>query len=231
MIGKTAKGLRADDVVDAILAIGEHLGGDQPTFAHLHARIDDALSLLYDVFEVFVREITPFFDEGIHDPCLLQEMLIKHPRDFGGEPLHAIAAVILHHVVDAIEDEFRQGRIDDFAVLLFQELREVVVGVRRIFDVDLPDDCDARLPLFGKRDGREGVADHQKILLKLHERRLADLRFELRGEVFFDFLNLTRIGLIGTGLELQVEDHVAILDGGDRLQGERDVKGQGSVFF
>ena len=88
--------------------------------------------------------------------------------------------MVLEGIIDAILQEFHQGRIDDLAAFFDQKIGEVVVGVRGIFDVDFPDDADEGLAFLRGHQGFKTLDDAGIVLLFVEEGAFANLRVKHR---------------------------------------------------
>ena len=225
VVRQTAERLRADDVFIAVLGQFQHLGRQQPAFAHLAAIADDALDQRLDVFKrgrrhkVRVRG-NGFDERRLHPLAEFHQSLAENQL---GQTA-AVEVVILDAVVDFEEHKAHNTRQHVFAVLRPQELFQAVVAQRGIFDVDFADHADARLFLAAALDGVKIIDNRGEIFahifvgqplpaVKLLDQRVVPFFNQCVGRTLLEFVGARLIG--------DAHDAVAVDQRGDNLAHQR----------
>ena len=126
--------------------------------------------------------------------------------------------MVLAHVEDAVLHKAHQAGEVDLAILAFQELLQVVVAQRAVFDVDLTDDADLDLRHTGDGDGGKLFCDEREGVLHLFGgialARQQDAAQPLDPEVHHPVGAPLHI-LVGGHLIAQGAEQVAVEDAGD----------------
>ena len=147
MVWQAAKRLGADDVVDlVVLDQLDHLGGQQPALTHLDALTDVTFGRLDGAFKVAGRlKVAVLLDQANHVALSAAQEFVDPAQHRRNRFSHAVQVVVKDDVVGAVKQKVVQARADHLAPFREQELLEVVVAQRRIFDIDLADDADLDL--------------------------------------------------------------------------------------
>ena len=212
MIGQAAERLGADDVVNAAVVQLQHLGGQQPALAHLHAGVDHLVAQLDDVLERRGRAETAVrFDRADELALLAQEKFVDQLHRRIAQLLDAVELCIAQFNVDAEDQEVEQTGQHHLRALVHEQLLQMVVAQRRKLDVDFAHNAHAHLLFLAARYGGEGLYDlpvdrrcaRNKRRIALHE--ICQLLRFLRGHA----LRLAGIDLVGLDLVFERHEHVA----------------------
>ena len=154
-------------------------------------------------------------EHGALDAVQPVEQLVG--ADLDGQ-LAAVEDMVLAHVEDAVLHKAHQAREVDLAILAFQELLQVVVAQRAVFDVDLTDDADFDLRHTGDGDGGKLFCDEREGMLHLFGcialARQQDAAQPLDPEVHHPVGAPLHV-LVGGHLIAQGAEQVAVEDAGD----------------
>ena len=157
MVGQAREGLRADDVGRTVVDQVEHLGREQPAFAHVVAHRKHRAGLVGHGADALGRlKAARLFEHLLHRRT--------HPVHEFDERLHTSARgsratqlVLLQlGVAHGVQEEVEQARYHGLAALALNDIDHVVVGRGMELDQDLANHAHARLgALAHERHGVE----------------------------------------------------------------------------
>ena len=234
VVGQAAERLGAHNVAIAALHQLNHLGGEQPALPHLGAQRNDAAGLFHQ-FPEGAWGIEPVFAHGVvhgaADGIQPAQQLVCAA---GHQMVAAVELDVQRHIGDAVFHKAHQAGQVHLAVLAFQELFQVVVAQRRIFDVDFSHHAD--LDLGNPGDGHRGVggADHRELALHVVGVVVdAGVHPPLNDAdpLFGQGVCGAGVVLIGFCLAAQRNQQVAVKDAGNHLAQQRQGQGQAAVLF
>ena len=153
-----------------------------------------------------------------------QKEIHQHAGGHVMKPAAPVELVILEARIDAVEHKAKHTRNHHFTALSGEKGFQPVVGQRRIFDKNLPDDADPHLGGAIDRNRFKFTGDLIKILPHLTVGNAAPL-LELGAEPFDlpldDPFGCSLRDFIGPGLVGKQHDEVAVDERGDHLADQR----------
>ena len=168
MVGQAAEGLGTDDILKARLGQLQHLSGEEPALAHFVPVADNAVHQLLHM-PVGGRGLEAGLGlDGLDEHVLhLFQVVVENLYHLEFGLAAAVNADVIHAVVHLKEDEVDKPRHVDLAVLLRQEILQMVVGKGGVLHIDFPHNAHPDLGHLLHRDGGEVGGEFVEILLLL----------------------------------------------------------------
>ena len=145
MVGQTPERLCANYIFCARFGKAAHFGGYKPAFAHFDTLVYELIRLLSELFEIVHGVETAVRHNGfVEFSRQRQQNFIKQGRNTGYGVFESVNFTVVYVVYRTVKHEIHKSGNDGLAPLADKEFFEVVIGKRRIFDVNLPHYSHAR---------------------------------------------------------------------------------------